>query len=130
MHLDSCFLIDLHREKFRRQDGPAHRFLRSHLAEPLSVSVVAAMEYFEGFADEDLWKGQRFLEPFEIVHVSQKAALRASRIRRALRIRGLLLPDNDILIAACAIEAGRALTTRNADHFRRIEGLEIVNYRD
>lgn len=86
------------------------------------------MEYFEGFADEDLWKGQRFLEPFEIVPVSPKAALRASRIRRSLRIKGLLLPDNDILIAACAIEADRALATRDTDHFRRIEGLEVVNY--
>jgi predicted nucleic acid-binding protein len=129
MHLDSCFLIDLHREKFRRQDGPAHRFLKSHPAEPFSVSVVAAMEYCEGFEDKDLWKGQRFLEPFEIVPIGQKAALRASRIRRSLRIKGLLLPDNDILIAACSMEAGQPLATRNADHFCRIEGLEIVNYR-
>lgn len=129
MHLDSCFLIDLHREKFRRQDGPAHQFLRAHATEPLSASVVAAMEYCEGFEDKDLWKGQRFLEPFEIVAVSQKAALRASRIRRSLRIKGQLLPDNDILIAACAMEEGQSLVTRDTDHFGRIKGLKIVVYR-
>jgi predicted nucleic acid-binding protein len=87
------------------------------------------MEYCEGFEDKDLWKGQRFLEPFEIVPIGRKAALRASRIHRSLRIKGLLLPDNDILIAACSMEAGQPLATRNAHHFCRIEGLEIVNYR-
>lgn len=130
MHLDSCFLIDLHREKFRQQDGPAHRFLSTHATEPMCVSVVAVMEYCEGFEDKDLWKGQRFLEPFEIVAVSQKAALRASRIRRSLRIKGQLLPDNDILIAACAMEDGQPLVTRDTDHFRRIKGLNIVAYQD
>jgi predicted nucleic acid-binding protein len=128
VHLDSCFLIDLHRERFRRQDGAAHGFLRAHAEAPLSVSAVAAMEYCEGFSDADLWKGRRFLEPFQSVPCGYAAALRASRIRRALRADGKLLPDNDILIAACAIEAGQPLVTRNTDHIRRIKGLEIVLY--
>jgi tRNA(fMet)-specific endonuclease VapC len=128
VHLDSCFLIDLHRERSRLQDGAAHAFLRTHADAPLSVSAVAAMEYCEGFSDADLWKGQRFLEPFQSVSCGYAAALRASRIRRALRAEGNLLPDNDILIAACAIEAGQPLVTRNTDHFNRIEGLELVPY--
>jgi predicted nucleic acid-binding protein len=36
--------------------------------------------------------------------------------------------DNDILVAACSIEAGQALLTRNTDHFHRIKGLEIAPY--
>lgn len=53
---------------------------------------------------------------------------RACLVRRALCAHGKLLPDNDILIAACALEAGQPLATRNTDHFRHLEGLEITPY--
>lgn len=130
MHLDSCLPIDLHREKFRRQNGPAHQFLRTHAGEPLSVSVAAAMDYREDFEDEELWKGQRLLEPFEILPIDRDTAVRGNRIRRSLQTKGQLLPDSDILIAACAAEKDQALVTRDADHFRRFEGLKMVAYRD
>ncbi len=55
-------------------------------------------------------------------------AVRASRIRRQLRKEGALLPDNDILIAACALQHGEALATNDAAHFARIRGLKLVDY--
>lgn len=129
MHLDTCFLIDLQREKRVGNEGAAHRFLRNHADDPMSCSAVVVSEYCEGFRDDELWKAISFLRAFESVSVDHPTGVRASRIRRTLRKSGHLLPDNDVLIAACALENGRPLVTENPDHFRRIKGLDLIGYR-
>jgi tRNA(fMet)-specific endonuclease VapC len=40
--------------------------------------------------------------------------------------KGNVLPFNDFLIAAAAIEQGYAVLTKNARHFERIPGLDLV----
>lgn len=128
MHLDTCFLIDLHRERMRKAEGPAHRLLQENAGESFAISAPVVMEYCEGFPSEELWKGLRFVEGFLRIDIGGDAAIRASRNRRSLRLSGALLPDNDIWIAACALESNETLVTRNADHFRRIEGLSVRAY--
>ncbi|MBO6304807.1 MAG: PIN domain-containing protein [Selenomonadaceae bacterium] len=44
--------------------------------------------------------------------------------------RGQQIEDNDIYIAAIAIENNLPLVTDNIKHFGRIEGLKIVNWRE
>jgi len=129
MHLDTCFLIDLQKEKICGMEGAAHRFLSDHADEPMSCSTVVISEYCEGFQDDELWKAMPFLSAFECVSVDFQVALKVSRIRRTLRKSGNLLPDNDLFIAACALEKGSSLVTENPDHFRRIEGLDLIGYR-
>lgn len=129
MHLDTSFLIDLQRERQKGGRGVCHQFLEHHANLPMRVSAVAAMEYLEGFSDIDLALNQAFLAAFDLVAVDLRVALRASRIRRNLRFAGNLLPDADLLIAACAIEQDEPLATENANHFGRIEGLRMINYK-
>lgn len=129
MHLDASFLIDLQRERRRRSPGPAGAFLARHPGTRFSISVVALMEYAEGFPDDELWKLEKFLRLFAWVPVDHHVALHASRIRRRLRQAGSLLPDNDILIAAGALSQDAPLVTDNTDHFARIDGLEVLAYR-
>lgn len=95
----------------------------------MRVSAVAAMEYLEGFSGVDLALNQAFLAAFDLVAVDLRVALRASRIGRNLRFAGNLLPDADLLIAACAIEQDEPLATENANHFGRIEGLRMISYK-
>jgi len=128
MFLDSCFLIDLQREKRADREGAASRFLAAHGEEGFSLSVIVAMEFCEGFADGDLWSAWGFLDLFHRVPVDDQVAFRASRIRRNLRDTGQLLPDNDILIAATALESGEPLVTKNAVHFGRIGALQLLDY--
>jgi predicted nucleic acid-binding protein len=128
LFLDSCFLIDLQREKRADREGPARRFLTRHGEVRFSISVIVSMEFCEGFSDKDLWSARGFLDLFHLAHVDEHVALRASRIRRKLRETGQLVPDNDILIAATALEGGEPLVTKNTLHFKRIGALKLLDY--
>jgi predicted nucleic acid-binding protein len=128
MFLDSCFLIDLQREKRAGREGPAGRFLARHGETDFAISVIVAMEFCEGFSDGDLWSARGFLDLFRRVPVDEQVALHASRIRRKLRETGQLVPDNDILIAATALAGGEPLVTKDIDHFKRIGALPLRDY--
>jgi len=49
-------------------------------------------------------------------------------IRADLRTRGLMIPDNDIWIAATARQYSLTLATRDA-HFQRVQGLAVEQWR-
>ena len=126
--LDTCFLIQLQREWVLKQPGPAVRYLERHAGEQFGVSVIATLEFLEGYqrpAD-----GERFLDPFPQLPVTMQVARTGSRIRRELRRKGEMIGDFDILIAATALEAGQIMVTDNARHFERIEGLVVEAYQD
>ncbi|MBV8811591.1 MAG: hypothetical protein JO033_23230 [Acidobacteriaceae bacterium] len=38
--------------------------------------------------------------------------------------RGVIIPFDDLLIGACALERGYSIATRNQPHFRKIPGLQ------
>lgn len=124
--LDTCFLIQLQREWVLKQPGPAVRYLERHAGEQFGVSVIATLEFLEGYqrpAD-----GERFLDPFPQLPVTTQVARTGSRIRRELRQKGEMIGDFDIMIAATALEAGQILVTGNARHFEPIEGLVVEAY--
>ncbi len=129
MQLDACFLIDLQKEKRDEGVGKAHQFLRDHASERMAVSSVVAMEYLEGFGDNDLRSASQFLAAFDWFDVNKPVAIQASRLRRNLRKAGKLIPDADILIAACALVHDEILVTDNTMHFKRIEGLRLLTYK-
>jgi predicted nucleic acid-binding protein len=41
--------------------------------------------------------------------------------------QGILIPFEDLLIGACAIERGYAVASRNQRHFQMIPGLKLVS---
>lgn len=41
--------------------------------------------------------------------------------------QGILIPFEDLLIGACAIERGYAVASRNQRHFQKIPGLKLVS---
>ncbi len=48
-------------------------------------------------------------------------------VKDALRARGKPIPENDVWIAAIAVQYGLALATRD-DHFARVEGLTVLKW--
>ena len=126
MLLDTCFLIDLQREFASTREGPARQFLQQRAQQVFAISVVSATEFLEGF--EDPKAGEVLLRSLDWLDITPAVALHAARIRWQLRLAGQLIGDFDILIAATALAAERTLITRNADHFRRIHGLEVQTY--
>lgn len=126
MLLDTCFLIDLQREFASTREGPARQFLQQRAQQVFAISVVSATEFLEGF--EDLKVGEVLLRSLDWLDITPAVAVQAARIRRQLRLAGQLIGDFDILIAATALSTQRALVTRNADHFRRVHGLDVLTY--
>ena len=124
--LDTTFLIDLHREWSENAPGSAMQYLRMNDREEFLISVVTILEFLEGYADER--EGERFLEPFDRVEVTEEIARIGGRTRRKLRQVGTMIGDYDILIAATAIATSSDLVSED-DHMRRVEGLSLVYYR-
>lgn len=125
--LDTSFLIHLQREWARGEAGPARRYLRENEDEEFSISVITALEFLEGY--RQLGDGERFLEPFPQLDVTDGVARVASRIRRALRQHGEPIGDFDVLIAATGVAAGLPVVTDNLRHFGRVNGLVVESYR-
>ncbi len=126
--LETTFLIDLERERHRREDGPAHRFLRSHSEERLHVAVTSAGELGAGVSEDERNAWERMLAPFEMLAIDLEVCWRYARIYRYLSTNGLLIGANDLWIAAIAIRNEVELVTRNARHFRRVPGLRVDTY--
>lgn len=127
MLLDTCFLIDLHREAKKNLPGDASIFLTDHAETKFHISAITVTEYLEGFPDQR--EGEKRIALFPWLDIDAGTARVAAKIRRTLRKEGKLIGDFDILIAATAIANGLPLVTNNADHFNRISALEVVNYR-
>lgn len=126
--LDTCYLIHLQREWTRGESGPARRYLERQSEEEFGVSVVSVLEFLEGYRQPR--DGERFLEAFPHLEVTDEVARAGSRIRRALRKRGEMIGDFDVLIAATALSAGLPLVTDNTRHFQRVDGLVVEPYRE
>ena len=125
--LDTPILIDLQREWARGRRGPAYRYLSRRHGEEFRISVMTALEFLEAYAQPA--DGERFLEPFPRLEVTEKVAEIGSRIRRSLRQAGEMIGEFDILIAATAIAADLPLVTDNARHFAQVDGLVVETYR-
>lgn len=66
---------------------------------------------------------QRFVTLCRIIELDQRIADTAAQLYQTLAIRGELIPDADLLIAATAVAHGLTLVTHNTQHFSRIPGL-------
>lgn len=126
MLLDTCFLIDLQREYRAKRIGEACRFLQKHPETRFSISVITATEFLEGF--QNVSDGDRFLRPFIWLEVDAAICREAAQIRRHLRLKGTLIGDFDILIAATAKSSNLPLVTDNSGHFDRVSDLQLVYY--
>lgn len=126
--LETTFLIDLERERHRREEGQAHRYLRSRPEERLHVAVTTAGELGAGVDEDERSSLERMLAPFEILGIDLDVCWRYGRAYRYLRENGLLIGANDLWIAAIAIRHEVELVTRDARHFRRIPGLRVGTY--
>ena len=125
--VDTDLLIDLQREYVKGEPGPAMAFLRAHDGVALAISTVSVLEFLEGYGHPRA--GERLLEAYVRLPVTDSVARRGSRLRRTLRAEGQMIGDFDVLIAATALDAGVPLVTANVTHFKRVQGLEVETYR-
>ena len=127
MFFDTCFLIDLEREK-KKGSGAATGFLKQHLAVIPMISAVTAGEFMEGFDDIGSPACQAMLQHFRIISCTEATARCYARITRKLRLNRDLIGANDLWIAAAALVYDVPLVTRNLQDFSRVAGLKLIGY--
>lgn len=96
----------------------------------LAVSIISYGELFEGALGApdpatEFARFRRFLARLTLIGLDDATMERFARLRAALRRRGELIPDLDLLIAATALEGDLTLLTRNVRHFARIPELRL-----
>jgi len=63
-----------------------------------------------------------------IYPITADTAELAGKIHAESARQGVVIPFDDLLIGACALERGYAIATRNHRHFQRIPGLKLVPF--
>lgn len=98
----------------------------------LTISSVTRFEILRGLkakrATAQLAAFESFCRINEVLPITEAVIDRAADIYAELHLRGQLIPDADILIAATAIENGLVLATANLADFGRVTELRIDNW--
>lgn len=117
-----------------RRDDRALDLARQYLAEhpKLTFSLISRYEILRGLKSRDSSKRLEAFKAFasecEVIGLNETIVDRAAMIWADLRRDGRMIEDADIFIAATALEHGLAVVTDNQTHFRRISGLQVVNW--
>ena len=77
--------------------------------------------------NENLRLLEAFLKTVGILHPDTATAIQYAKISASLQVNGTPLPENDVWIAAMALECGMPLATRDA-HFAHVSGLKILSW--
>ena len=101
-------------------------------AEPLFLPLTALGELYKGvFKSSRPQKNRLLLETFlqtvAVLEPDTATALRYAQISADLERKGTPIPENDVWIAAVALECAMPLATRDA-HFSQIAGLQLLNW--
>lgn len=126
--LETTFLIDLEREHGRGSPGPAVHFLESNQDARLYLPFVVAGELAAGTSTRERSRWEAFLAPFYLLPPSPEVSWHYGRAYRHLKDIGRLIGSNDLWIAATGLAYHMPVVTRDADHFRRVPGLEVEPY--
>ncbi len=106
---------------------------RLHGAEELLVPLVTLGELEYGANLAAPQKRQReavrtFMEGATLLLPTARTAAEYGRIKAALKASGTPLPENDVWIAAVALEHRWPLATRD-QHFQSVPGLDVLDWR-
>ena len=108
--------------------------VKSHLAEVEEVFIpnIAVGELFYGAwksarTQENLQQIEDLIAETPVLGCGVETARLYGRIKNSLRLKGHLIPENDIWIAAIALEHNLTLVTRDA-HFVEIADLQTTTW--
>jgi len=132
--VDSSVVIEAERRRF-----DVARFLK-HIATAIgdreaalcSISVAELAHGIHRAETPERRQARRaFLDDLKatmpIYPITGETAELVGRISAELSQKGVIIPFDDLLIGACALERGYAIATRNERHFRKIPGLELMS---
>jgi predicted nucleic acid-binding protein len=100
---------------------------------PEKVSSVTILELYEGIEradrpDEEKRAVLGVLDSKTVVPADHGVMQRAGRLSGQLWADGRPIDREDCIVAATALQEDEPVVTRNADHFRRVQGLDVRSY--
>ncbi|MDP2319441.1 MAG: type II toxin-antitoxin system VapC family toxin [Acidobacteriota bacterium] len=134
IHLDSSFLIDLHREIATAKPGEALDLIESFdPAEVLGVSVHVLCELRAGaelsrHAMREHEALDELSSGLQVVYPDERFAPLYARLLAATTRGGRPVAAMDLLIATAATLHDAPLVTRNVKDFSRVPGLRVLKY--
>ena len=133
--LDTSVLLDLSGRGGRRLQARARSQLKEleRADESFVTTRFNIAELWVGVARSSRPSSERkllagLLEPLGVLEFGHEEAVAFGRIVGHLQDRGTPIGDMDALISAVALVHGQVIVTRNAEHFDRVPGLEVVRY--
>ena len=100
----------------------------------IEISLVTYYEIVGGLLAKSALKQLNVFEDFVagniIVPMTDRFARISAELYSSLRQTGQIIDDIDLLIAGIAIENDMTLITNNENHFGRIPGLRIENWKE
>jgi len=127
---------DILSEVLKQRDNNVLQAARVYLGEwrRFTFSVLTRYEILRGLRAKSAVRQELAFDALcrlsQMLPLTEPIAVRAAAIYAYLQLRGELIGDADILIAATALEYGLAIATGNIVHFERIPGLQVVNWRE
>jgi len=99
-----------------------------------AISTVTTYELFAGVAkcrrpDSERRKVEALIGTLHELPFHRPAAERAARLRADLEKRGHMIGPYDIQIAAQALAENLILVTSNQGEFKRVDGIQLVDWR-
>lgn len=100
--------------------------------EPLFLPLTALGELYKGALrstkpDQNLRQIETLLGIVAVLTPDQATARKYAEVAAALERAGGLIPENDMWIAAVALECDMPLAARDA-HFKRVQGLAVLDW--
>lgn len=129
------FLLDTDIFIYIRQKRPeevSRRFSKLHPGEA-AISVITYGELLYGAA-KSVRRADALARLRELIHflpalaLPESAAETYGSICADLEVKGEMIGNNDLWIAAHALAAGLTLVTNNEKEFRRVRGLRVQNW--
>ena len=98
----------------------------------INFSIITYYDILNGLLYKDarkqLQKFTDFADLNKVLPLTISGAKQAAEIYADLKKTGQPIGHTDCLIAGIALTNGLQLVTNNTDHFKRVKGLEIVNW--
>jgi tRNA(fMet)-specific endonuclease VapC len=100
----------------------------------LSISIISYYEIVSGLLSIDANKRinefEKFCKLMDIINFDKASILASCKIYASLKKSGRLIDDIDILIAGIALSNNLVMITDNDEHFARIDGLKVENWKN
>ena len=129
--LDTCICVAYLRkgEAAKRVEGK----ILQHAFTEIKIPSIVVAELLHGVyksrkRDENLRDVEQFISYFDVISFDTADAYTYGQIRSSLERKGLIIGDNDMLIAASALLRNATLVTNNTREFSRIDGLLLDDW--